>query len=298
MRARHLLARRLGSGRARTLADAPSLEGALATLEGTAYGRDLSPGMGLAEAQHSLAETVLWHLRVLSGWVPASAVEPLRALAAWFELVNIEERVGYLMGGELRSPFELGGLATAWPRVAAVQTVSEMRSALAGSDWGHPGHETGAWGSALRLAWARRVLKGIEEAGEWAAGAVALLLARELTLADGRVEDLVALRPPGVGRSWSTATTVAALRALLPVEAGWPLVGIGEPDELWRAEATWWRRVEDDAERLSAFAHLGRPTVLGTAVLLGVDAWRTAGALEVAARGGARGSREVFAQIV
>ena len=49
-----------------------------------------------------LAETVLWHLRVLAGWLPPAAVGRLRALAAWFELVNIEQRVDYLAGGELR----------------------------------------------------------------------------------------------------------------------------------------------------------------------------------------------------
>jgi hypothetical protein len=62
-------------------------------------------------------------------------------------------------------------------------------------------------------------------------------------------------------------------------------------------EAAWWRRVEADGERLVRSAHVGRAAVIGVVTLLGVDAWRIAGALEVAARGGERGAREVFAQI-
>lgn len=292
-----MLVRRLGRDGALKLAEAPSLQAALATLEGSAYGREVRPGMDLAAAQRGLAETVLWHLRVLAGWLPPAAVGRLRALAAWFELVNIEQRVDYLAGGELRRPFSLGGLGTAWVSVADAQTPDELRAALVGSAWGDPGDVDPGIGLALRLAWARRVLESVESARAWAAGAVALLVARELLLAGRPAEELAALRPPALRRSWRGASTLAGLRAQLPDEAAWPLAGIEGPRDLWRGEAAWWRRVREDAERLARSSQLGRTTVVASVALLAVDAWRTAGALEVAARGGGRGPREVFSQI-
>lgn len=293
-----MLGRRLGRDRARALAGAPSLAAALDTLEGTAYGRDLRPGMDLAAAQRALAETALWHLRVLAGWLPPRAVEPLRALAAWLEIVNIEDRLDYLAGGELRRPFSLGGLTTAWVHVAAAQTPGEVRAALAGSAWGDPGGEDRATiGLGLRIAWARRVLEGVEEAREWAAGALALLLARELLLAGRRAEDLAVPRLSGIGLSWREASTLAELRERLPDEAGWTLAGIDDRRQLWRGETSWWKRVEQNAERLLRSSQLGRTTVIATVALLAVDAWRSAGALEIAARGGEPDAREVFGQI-
>ncbi len=298
VRARHMLARRLGRGAATTLAASASLDDALAIVSGSAYGRFVRPGIDLAAAQRAIAETVLWNVRVMSGWTPPGALEPVRALAAWFELVNLEDRLAYLAGGALPTPFALGGLGAAWSHVAGAQSAAELRAALAGSPWGDPGGDD-ATGIrlGLRLAWARRVLRSVEEASAWAAGAVALLVARELFLAHREAGELVARRPPGLGAAWAGAGDVAALREALPPGAAWVLRDVEGPADLWRAEAAWWRQVEEDAARLAWQPLLGRSAVIGSVVLLGVDAWRVAGALEAAARGGGPAAMEVFREI-
>lgn len=298
VRARHMLARRLGRAAATELAQCGSLDRAIAMLSGSAYGRSVRAGMDLAAAQRAVAETVLWHVRVLAGWAPPRALEAVRSLAAWFELANVEERLTYLEGGKVPAPFELGGLGAAWPRLAGAQSAAELRSGLTGSAWGDPGSDdSAAIRLALRMSWARRVLTTVDEAAAWAAGAVALLLARELFMAGRAAGALAAHRPPGVGSAWTQATTVRALYAALPAQAAWALDGVDDTAELWRAEMAWWRRVDADAAQLARHAHLGMPAVVGSIALLGIDGWRTGAALEVAARGGAPDAREAFEQL-
>ena len=295
VRARSLLSRRLGREQARAVAASASLEEALGALAASAYGRHVRPGMDLAHAQRGVAATTLWHIRVLAGWAPPGAQEAIRALSAWFELANVEDRLAFLAGGEAATPFTLGGLATAWPRLADARTVSEVRVALAGSPWGDPvTQEPADVRLALRLGWARRVLQAVPEAGDWAAGAVALVVARELFLAGRSADDLATHRPPGIGVEWAQAGSLRTLRDALPAQAAWALDGIEEPGDLWRAEVAWWRRVEEDAEGLVHAPLMGEPMVIGSVVSLGIDAWRTAAALEAAARGGAGDSYDAF----
>ena len=128
------------------------------------------------------------------------------------------------------------------------------------------------------MSWARRVLATVEEAAPW-------------------VAELAALRPPGIGSAWAGAASIGALRAALPAQAAWALAGVDDPGELWRAEASWWRRVAADATRMARHAHLGMPAVVGSIALLGVDGRRTVAALEVAARAGAPEAQEVFEQV-
>lgn len=296
VRARNMLVRRLGREHARSLAASPSLETALARLAGTAYGREVQPGMDLAAAQRAIAAATLWHLRVLAGWAPPRAAEPVRALAAWFELANIEDRLDYVAGATPPPPFALGAMATVWPNLAGAQSAAEIRVALAGSPWGDPGEDVSMIRLHLRLAWASRVIASVEEAADWAAGAIALLLARELVLADRPPGDLAEARPPGVGTRWVEATSVDGLRARLPRSASWPLRGVEEPADLWRAEAAWWRGVEEDAEGMARDPHMGRGGVVGCVALLCVDAWRTGAALESAARAGGR-AYDVYSEI-
>lgn len=298
IRARGLLSRRVGRAAAFELAGRASLEEALEEIVATAYGRAVRPGADLGAAQRGIAETVLWHVRVLAGWVPPRALEPIRALAAWFEIANVDERVAYLSGGRPCAPFALGGLATAWPQLADAQTLAELRARLAASPWGDPGGEDpAAIRIGLRLAWARRLLGSVPEAAAWAAGGVALLLAREMFLVGTSASALEARRPPGVGSAWTQAAGVEALHAALPTAAAWPLEHLDEPVGLWRGEAAWWRRVEHDADALARDPQLGRPTLIGSIVLLAVDGWRAGGALESAARGGGRRAMEVFEEI-
>lgn len=299
VRARHMLARRLGRDESRTLAASASLQQALGVLAGSAYGRSVRPGMDLSSVQRAIAETALWHVRVLAGWMPPRALDLLRALAGWFELANVEDRLTYLAGGPLIAPFVLGGLATGGSRLESALSIAELRQALKGSPWGDPGRDDNpaAIRLALRLAWARRTLSSAPEAREWALGALALLLARELLLAGRSPDELAALHPPVAGTAWTGARSVEELRRALPPECGWALAGVAEADGLWLGEAAWWRRVERDAEVMARDPQMGRATVIGVVALLGADAVRVAAALESASRGGDRMAIEAYEQI-
>ena len=119
-RARLLLRRRIGAERAAQLARSLSLPEALLGLTGTAYGRELDPGLELEDAQREVAAATLLHFRLLAGWLPPGSAEFLRSLVGWYELVNVEDRLAYLHGAELRQPFDLGGLASVWPRASRI----------------------------------------------------------------------------------------------------------------------------------------------------------------------------------
>ncbi len=298
VRARHMLARRLTREESRSLAGLASLEDALGVLSGSAYGRSVRQGMDLGSAQRAIGTTALWHMRVLAGWMPPRQIELVRTLAGWFELANVEDRLAYLAGGPLSTPFVLGGLATVGARLQSALSIGEVREALRGSPWGDPGTEDPAViRLALQLSLARRTVATVAEAREWALGAMALLLARALLLAGRSAEELAALRPPVPGTAWTRSQSVDALRRALPPECGWALIGLAEPDEIWLGEAAWWRRVEQDAERLAREPQMGRATVIGVVALLGVDALRVAAALESAARGGSPMAIEAFEHI-
>ena len=293
VRGRLLLDRRLGEEPARGLAAQSSFAEAQRLLLASPYGRDLGAVEELAPAQRAVAATTLWHLRILAGWLPPDGAVLLRALAAWYELVNIEHHIAWIVtGASPPPPFELGGLATVWPRIEPTRSLAEVRSVLAASPWGEPASEEPlGLHLALRAGWARRVIDHAPEARAWAQAAVALFVARELLLAGG--EDprrLLAL--PGFSASWLSASSVPELAARLPARIGWALRGVERPEELWRAELAWWRRVEDDAEALMR-SPVGSPAlVVGTVALLAVDARRAGRALAIAALGGAERMRE------
>lgn len=307
VRGRLLLERRLGEESARGVAAQRSLAAALRLLLASPYGRDLGEARGfgaarglgavreigaageLAAAQRAVAATALWHLRILAGWLPPDGAVLLRALAAWYELVNIEHHIAWIATGATPPPpFQLGGLATVWPRVEPARSLAEVRAALASSPWGAPaGEDPLALHLALRAGWARRVIDHGGAAREWAQAAVALLVARELLLAgDGDLRRLLAL--PGVEASWPSAASVPELAARLPARIAWALRDVQRPEELWRAELAWWRRVEEDAQGLLR-SPVGSPAlVVGIVALLMLDARRTARALAIAALGGAQ----------
>ena len=283
-RARLLLGRRLGREGALELARAGSTAAALAQLAAGPYGRG-EVGTDLAGAQRAIAATTLLNLRLLAGWLAPGAVGVVRSLAGWFELVNVEDRLAYLLGHEAEQPFELGSLTLAWSAVQRAQTPSDVRAALAATAWGDPGSEEPAdVHLSLRLAWARRVLAEAPEARAWVGGALAVLGARELFLHGGDVRSSRILESM-LGAGWERAATVPALAWSLPGEAAWALEGIAEPEELWRAEAGWWARVEHDAEAMVRGHREGREAVVGVVALLAADARRTAAALGSASRG-------------
>ena len=294
VRGRLLLAHRLGDGPARELAAQTSFAEARRLLLASPYGRDLGAVDRLAAAQRTVAAIALWHLRILAGWLPPDGAVLLRALAAWYELVNIEHHVAWIVTGTSPPPpFELGGLATVWSRVEPTRSLAEVRSVLAASPWGEPASEEPlGLHLALRAGWAHRVIDHAPEAHAWVQAAVALFVTRELLL-DGHNDTRRLLALPGVRASWLSAPSVPELAAHLPEGVRWALRGVERPEELWRAELAWWQRVEDDAETLMR-RPLGSPAlVIGAAALLAVDAQRAGRALAVAALGGAERTREL-----
>ena len=135
---------------------------------------------------------------------------------------------------------------------------------------------------ALRLAWARRVLQAVPEAGDWAAGAVALVVARELFLA-GRLAGRPRDPPPAGHRRRMGAGRQPAARCATPCRhrprgrstASRSPATCGAPRWPGGGASSRTRRVSrmrrSWASRWS----------IGSVVSLGVDAWRTAAALEV-----------------
>jgi hypothetical protein len=293
VRARAMARRRYGAAATRRLAASPSLADALDVLSRTAYGRDIRPGQSLAEAQRALGATVLWHLRVLAGWMPRPGADIVRLLAAGFELANLDELLGALRGRPALPAYRLGTVATAWPRLARAGSLGEVRDVLAGSAWGDPGGSSGrAIQAGTRLSWAARVAALIGPAAPWAAGAAALLVAREVHVSGLRLADSQLQVARTVLGAATEATSYAAFRADLPNSAGWVLTGVTDTADLWRAEAAWWRRVEDDGFALLHRGGFDDGALVGAAAVLAADAWRVRAALEVAARGGA--GLEVF----
>ena len=290
-RARLLLSRAVGATHASEVAASRSLGDGLAVLAGSAYGEHVQAGQGLAAAQRGVAETLLWHLRILAGWLPAAGASLVRAVAGWFELMNIDARLAALAGdGREPRPFVLGTLATAWNEAEGAHTADEVARAVAASAWGGPRTSSPPeLALGLRAAWARRVQESAPEAADWVAGAGALLVARELLVARSGRHEAQLLLFPGIEQRVLAASTLPELRGALNPAARWALANITEPAELWRAELGWWDRVEDDARALLRRID-DEAVVLAAVALLAVDAQRIARALESAARGATRQS--------
>ena len=293
VRARLLLEHRAGTETALLVARAGSLENAVGLLSAADVVAD-PRGSSLETAQRDVAASLALRIRLLAAWLPRDGAAGIRALAAWFELANIEDRLAYFGGAELRTPYELGMLSSIWASAAATQSVDELRRLLAGSSWGDPGSDDpDDLHLALRLAWARRVSAQVPVARAWAAGAVALLLAAELLVAKRPVDDDL-VRRVRLGGSWAEAGSIAELCESLPRVAAWALDGVDDPADLWRAELAWWRRVAADAELLTRSPLGGSEVVIGAVALLAFDAMLLTVALAVAAQGGRAAAREVF----
>lgn len=284
VRGRALARRRLGAAGARRIAASGSLPAAVAVLAESSYGHDVRSADTQAQAQHAVAATLLWHMRVLGGWVPRSGTPSLRALAAAFEIANIDEHLRLLQTEPAGPTFRLGSFATAWPRLVETTNRRDLCQVLTTSAWGDPGSEgVRAIRLYLRMSWAARVTRTVPFAQSWMAGAAALVVARERLVAERSLpESVVRTAEPLLGVDWVDQRGVGALREALPATARWVLDGIGEPTDLWRAEAAYWRRIEQDAfARLRGSSFDLEPTVAAL-VVLAVDAWRVRAALETA----------------
>ncbi|MGY1577812.1 V-type ATPase subunit [Streptomyces sp. MN13] len=298
-RARALRTRCLGVEGIREVAASPTLEDALRYLSATPYRRDITPGATSAEAQRAVSATVLWHLRILAGWQPAVGANAVRALAAGFEISNTEDHLRALVAGPRQPgagrlrlpPYRLGGLATAWGRLARTRTPSELRTTLAASVWGDPGGDSpAAVATGMRVSAAVRLAVAVPDAARWAAARLAVLFGREVFVVGRRMPDVSARRAARLlGRRAVAAGSYADFRQALPPAARWLLDDVDEAADLWRAEARWWDDVERDGLELLRRLRFGPQPVVGVVALLSADAWRTRGALELAARGGGPG---------
>jgi hypothetical protein len=251
-------------------------------------------GQSLGEAEHAVAATVLWHLRVLAGWQPRPGATALRLLAGWFEVANICEHARALAGGPPGPAFDLGALSTAWSRLHNASSLAELRHTLAASPWGDPGGESASdVAVGLGLGWAARVATGVPHAADWACGGAALLVARRLFVEQRPLTPSALIRAERIlGTAPAAAHDLRRFSAALPTRARWALAGTTANGELWQAEFRWWATVERDGSEMLRDPRFGPAATIGAAAVLAADAWRCRAALQIAAAGG--GPLEVY----
>lgn len=301
VRAKALARRRLGAGGARALATSSALAEAVTALHHSPYGHDVRAGMSLGEAQHAIAASLLWNMRVLAGWLPRGGADVIRLLAAGFEVANLDEHLARLHGEPAEAPYSLGTLDTAWSRLSHSTTLSGVADVLGSASW-RLGDVTTRWEQqvGLRLAWADAVVAGVPSAAAWAKSGAALLVLREVALGGRPLTPPLTRRasyvlgPAFVEEVGRGQRDLPALRALLQSDTRSTLDDLDGVDDLWRAEVGWWQRVEHDGFGLLRGSSYDQRPVVGAVAVLAVDAWRTRAALEVAARGGTGTALEAF----
>jgi hypothetical protein len=279
--------RRLGRTEARAVATCPSLELAIGQLVRSPYVHDVRVGQSLAEAQRAVSATALWHVRVLAGWLPRKGAEVVRTLAGAWEIANLSLILASMRGAPPVTPYDLGALATIPRRYLSASAPGDIRRLLKVSVWGDPytdePSELLTW---MRLRWGERVAAVVPGASDWAAGYLALAVARAVFV-DVRRPDRRGWPVSPLGTDWEKASSIADLARRLPPAARWTLAGVEDGAELWTAEARWWSTIEHAAlERQQRIRPGSADEVVASVVVLWADAWRTRAALEVASRGG------------
>ncbi|MFF7408983.1 hypothetical protein [Streptomyces lydicus] len=283
-RARGMLVRRLGVPGARRIAAAGTLDDALHDLATASSYRCPASDAAVPTLQREVTASLLWHLRVLAGWLPRRGVECLRLLASGFEIANIEAHLRRVSGSNVPQPYAMGALSTVWNRLAGVSEPEALRAAVTASPWRDPGDTAASMAVTLRLTAAARTAARIPPAVRWSAGRAALLVARE-RFVHGRPLPATA-DGPAVGLLGPAAVRASAYDNFcrsLPATAGWALHGIDDPADLWRAEGRWWRDIEQDGLRLASRARYDMVPVVGAVAVLSADAWRTRAVLELVA---------------
>jgi hypothetical protein len=287
VRARALLNRRLGVGRARALAAMNSLTDAQHALAATAYGRDITVGQPAHDTDHAVCAALLWHLRVLAGWQPAAGARAIRALAAGFEAQNIAAHARKLAGAPPGPPYTLGALASAWPRLSETRSLAQLRDILAQTMWGDPGSESPSdIALAVQVGWALRVANAVPEARDWADAWLALSVARRRLLELRELPGPVLVRARlGLGAAVA-ASDLASFTDAIATRLRWVFDGTTGAGGLWTAEARWWARVEADGLTMLGRSEFTRAQTIGAVAVLAADAWRCRAALALASRGG------------
>ena len=286
----------VGRAGAASIAACSDLRTALAELERSPYARDIQPSHDLASAQRAVASTLLWNVRVIAGWVPASGVGILRVAMAWFEILNIEARLRSAVAGQVVRPFDLGGLATVRGDGESA-TAGEVLTRLRATWWGSPEQDSvRAIGLSMRSKLVDRASSGVPGARTWAAGAAALIVAREQVVAGNQLPSDVRRNLAHVlGEAALEADSLDALATCLPSRARWVFNGVTSNEDMWRAESGWWARVETDGHELLRRSTFGPEPVVGAVAVMASDAWRLRAALHAAALGGAVGAFDAVA---
>lgn len=286
VRATAMSHRVLGRAATRELAIQGSMASAIAMLANSPYGHEMRADLSLEAAQHAIAATALWNIRVLAGWVPAAGIPMMRILVGWYEIANVEA----LLRSDFDSPahpyFRLGGLATGWGRLSGASSAAELCDLLATTAWGRPDDESPhTIGVTLRSVLLQDAAGALPECRNWITSAAALLLARERS--GGRQP---APRSEHALRTLLGGQAVAApdfeqFVNEVPEAAQWAFDGVASERDLWRAESRWWSRVESDGLTHLRGAKFGPLPVIGAVAVMAADAWRVRGALTAAANG-------------
>jgi hypothetical protein len=285
-RGRSLLDRLIGVEGARALADTPTWSEARLELGTTIYGSGPPADTDRRTARRAAIEATVWQLRVLAGWLPPGTGGRARLFAAPMEIANIERRLRQLAGAVPAAPIPLGSLALVWPRIAAATSAADVRAHLARSPWGDPGGtDPITIGVGLRVGWARRVARQLPDSGDWARGATAVLLAREVFAFDrdiaaptGRTVDQL------IGHHWREARSIPDLVDRLPESAAWALETAATPADLWLAERAVAARIATDATRRARSRGNSEATVMAIMALILLDLWWVTMAIEAAGR--------------
>ena len=274
VRAKALAGRRLGAAGARAVAAQPDLAGALTALAGTPYGREVHPGQSLAEAQHAVAAT-----RAVER-PGARRLAPPRRGDSWSGCWQRGSRSRTststwrpCRAGPPTRRTDLGTAATAWTRLAGTTTLTEVDDVLTASPW----HVRGARDAARAAARDPRSpgRRRSPAASPRPPGGPAP--PRRCCCSARPSWRAARCRRPGsgaaraiLGPSFALAATdpaagLAGARAALTGSARWVLDGVQGPEDLWRAEATWWHRVERDGFALLRGSGYDRAPVVGAA---------------------------------
>jgi hypothetical protein len=139
----------------------------------------------------------------------------------------------------------------------------------------------------MQLCWASRVFDGVPEAESWAVAYVTLSAARALVTGIPPAPTAEAERHLRhvLGERAARAASLPELADRVTGTTRRVLADVSGQNDLWRAEARFWRDVEAEAVGLAGASRPGPGVAVGAVGLLAADAWRARAALEILARG-------------
>ena len=249
VRGRLLTRRRLGTAGAREVARTGSSDAAVAALAGSSYGRDVHAGMSVGRRRAGRSGRCAcgicgcWRDGCRLG--PATPCGCSPAGSSWSTSATGSLR---WPASRVVEPYVLGALAVAGPGWRP----RRPRMRFGRRSPGRPGATQGRRsGLTRRSPWRRGGRAGwptpYPGRRTWAAGAAALVVpgsSPPASPARRRRRRSPAATRAGVGEPQPMSR---AWRRGCQPRRRWVLDGMDGPDDLWRAEGRWWRRVDDDA---------------------------------------------------